>query len=284
MIRLNEKEFTDIVRFMRETYGINLEKKQILIECRMSGELERRGFSSFGSYLDKMKEDPSGKMVEELVVRLTTNYTYFMREPEHFRLLKEKIFPEVFQKNYGAFYNIWCAGCSTGEECYTLAMLLRDYRDQGAQMPNIRITASDISEEVLRKAETAVYPARELEQLPSEWRQKYCHMENKHQFSIDRELMYNIRFVKQNLMKPVSEKYDLILCRNVMIYFDRESRKKLLRQLENTLNPGGYLLIGHAELLPGYETNLQPEYPAVYKKNRKENSHEAEESLWKKKL
>ncbi|WP_411338391.1 CheR family methyltransferase [Ruminococcus gauvreauii] len=284
MIRLNEKEFADIVRYMRETYGINLEKKQILIECRMARELERRGFKSFGAYFDKMKKDPDGRMVEELVEGLTTNYTYFMREPEHFRLLNEKILPEMFQKSYTAFYNIWCAGCSTGEECYTLAMLLRDYRDAGAKMPNIRITASDISEEVLKKAEEAVYPARELEQLPIGWREKYCHMKNKHQFSVDRDLRYNIRFIKQNLMKPVSEKYDLILCRNVMIYFDRESRRKLVRQLENSLNPGGYLMIGHAELLPGDETNLQLVYPAVYKKSVKENGQAAKENIWKRKL
>ncbi len=163
-------------------------------------------------------------------------------------------------------------------------MLLRDYRDAVAKMPNIRITASDISEEVLRKAEEAVYPARELEQLPIEWREKYCHMENKHQFSVDRDLRCNIRFIKQNLMKPVSEKYDLILCRNVMIYFDRESRRKLVRQLENSLNPGGYLMIGHAELLPGDETNLQLVYPAVYKKSVKENDQAAKENIWKRKL
>lgn len=283
MVRLSEWEFADIVKYMRETYGINLEKKQILIECRMSRELERLGFTSFGAYFDKMRRDSSGRMAEELVVRLTTNYTYFMREPEHFKLLNEKIFPEMFQKSYGAFYNIWCAGCSTGEECYTLAMLLKDYKDRGSPMPNIRMTASDISEEVLRKAEAALYPEKELEQLPVEWREKYCHMENKHQFSIDRELRYNIRFIKQNLMQPVSEKYDLILCRNVMIYFDRESRRKLVRQLENSLNPGGYLLIGHAELLSGDETNLQSVYPAVYKKSVKENSQTAKENIWKRK-
>ena len=98
MVRLREWEFADIVKYMRETYGINLEKKQILIECRMSGELERLGFTSFGAYFDKMRRDESGRMAEELVVRLTTNYTYLMREPEHFTLLREKIFRRYFKK------------------------------------------------------------------------------------------------------------------------------------------------------------------------------------------
>lgn len=284
MIRLSEREFADIVKYMRETYGINLEKKQILIECRMTRELERLGFTSFGAYFEKMQQDPSGRMAEAMVVKLTTNYTYFMREPEHFAILNEKIFPEVFQKKYGAFYNIWCAGCSTGEECYTLAMLLRECKEQGLPVPNIRITATDISAEVLKKAEAGVYPDREIEQIPEEWKKKYCHMEEGGGFAIDRELKSNIRFLKHNLMETVSEKYDLILCRNVMIYFDRESRRKVLRKLEDSLNPGGYLLIGHAELLSGNETNLESVYPAVYRKNTKKDSQAVKESLWKRKL
>lgn len=284
MIRLREREFADIVKYMRETYGINLEKKQILIECRMARELERLGFTSFGAYFEKMQRDSSGQMAEAMVVKLTTNYTYFMREPEHFAILSEKIFPEVFRKKYVGFYNIWCAGCSTGEECYTLSMLLGEYREKGLPVPSFRITATDISEEVLRKAEAGIYPGREIEQIPAEWRKKYCHMEDTGSFSVDRELKNNIRFLKHNLMGPVSEKYDLILCRNVMIYFDRESRRRLVRKLEGSLNPGGYLLIGHAELLSGDETNLESVYPAVYRKNIKKDSQAAKESLWKRKL
>lgn len=269
MIRLSEREFSDIVKYMKETYGINLEKKQVLIECRMAGELERLGFTSFGAYFEKMMQDKSGKMAEKLVVRLTTNYTYFLREAEHFKFLNDKVFPEMFGKKQSAYYNIWCAGCSTGEECYTMAMLLMEYREKGTAMPNLRITGSDISEEVLKKAEAGIYPVREIEQIPLEWRRKYCCLEGTDYFSIDRELKYNIRFIKHNLMDPVVEKYDLILCRNVMIYFDRESRRKLVRKLEESLNQGGYLMIGHAELLAGDETNLESVYPAVYRKNMK---------------
>lgn len=283
MVRLREWEFADIVKYMRETYGINLEKKQILIECRMSGELERLGFTSFGAYFDKMRRDESGRMAEELVVRLTTNYTYFMREPEHFTLLREKIFPEVFQKS-SAFFNIWCAGCSTGEECYTLAMLLQEYREQGNVVPNLRITGSDISEKVLKKAEEGRYPLREMEQLPMEWRKKYCHIDGDDTFVVEPQLKHNVRFIKHNLMERVSDKYDLILCRNVMIYFDRESRRRLVGKLEECLNPGGYLLIGHAELLSGDETSLGSAYPAVYRKNMNNANQVTRENIWKRKL
>lgn len=272
MVRLNEQEFAEIVQYMRETYGINLDKKKVLIECRLNRELERNEHRSFGDYFEAMKQDKSGRMAENLVMRLTTNYTYFWREPAHFTLLRDNIFPETFPKLRGAYYNIWCAGCSTGEEVYTLAMLLSDYAEHGANMPGIRIMATDISEEVLSKAKAGVYPNRELKQIPGEWQKKYCFPEGKEHFGIDGKLKYNIRFLKQNLMNPVTDKYDLILCRNVMIYFDRESRRKLVSRLENCLQPGGYLLIGHAELLSSGETNLEYVHPAVYKKtDGKEN-------------
>lgn len=272
MVRLNEQEFADIVLYMRQTYGINLDKKKVLIECRLNRELERNECQSFGMYFEKMKRDKSGRMAEELVMRLTTNFTYFWRESSHFILLKDKIFPEMFQKLRGKCLQIWCAGCSTGEECYTLAMVLNDYAKLVPSMPGFRIVASDISEEVLVKAKAGIYPNRELEQIPAEWQKLYCHQVGKDSFGINEELKRSIRFIKQNLMNPVTDKYDLILCRNVMIYFDRESRRKLVTMLENCLNPGGYLLIGHAELLSASETNLEYRYPAVYKKtDEKEN-------------
>lgn len=283
MIRLNQRELIEITDYMRTTYGIDLSKKQTLIECRMVKELERLGCDSFGAYIQKLKNDKSGELADELVIKLTTNYTYFMREPEHFRLLGEKIFPEAFSSENGVFYHIWCAGCSTGEECYTLAMVLKECEARGMKLPNIRITASDISEEVLRKAEEGRYPLRELEPIPVEWRKKYCQMEGKDHFYMNRELKSNIRFVKQNLMDPSSERYDLIICRNVMIYFDRESRRKLVKKFERSLNPGGYLLVGHAELLSGEDTELNSVYPAIYKKEKRISVQTAKEGLWKRK-
>lgn len=273
MIRLNDREFCEIVGYIRDNYGINLEKKQVLIECRMARELEKRGLTSFAQYMEQMRKDRTGEMAGEMVNRLTTNYTYFMREPAHFSILNNKILPELFENRKMGGCSIWNAGCSTGEEVYSIAMLIQDYGDRFERMPAVRILATDISAEVLRKAEKGIYPLKEMEDLPELWKRKYCTVEDNHTFRVDEKLKYNIRFRRHNLMemRPGPEKFDLILCRNVMIYFDRISREKLIKQLERCLSPGGYLLVGHAELLSREETRLEAVFPAVYKKPVKEN-------------
>lgn len=268
VIRLREKEFAEIVQYMLMKYGINLEKKKVLIECRMTKELERQGLTSFETYMEMLRKDKTGKLSAEMVNRLTTNYTYFMREPIHFSLLEESIFPNLFQSRNYRTCNIWCAGCSTGEEIYTLAMALEEYGEKGERRSPVKILASDISQEALKKAMDGRYPIKELEGIPLAWQKKYCRIENKKFFEIQERLRNQIRFQIHNLMEapPGNEKFDLILCRNVMIYFDRPSRAKLVRMLEDSLNPGGYLLIGHAELLSREETSLEAIYPAVYRK------------------
>ena len=160
MIRLNAKEFDEIVTYIREHYGINLEKKQVLIECRLARELERRGITSFARYMELMKNDRTGIMAGEMVNRLTTNYTYFMREPAHFTVLGQKILPELFENRSCGVCNIWSAGCSTGEEVYSVSMLIQELKEKGGRMPGIRMLATDISGEALRKAEQGIYPLR----------------------------------------------------------------------------------------------------------------------------
>lgn len=268
MIRLTEKEFAYIAQRVCDHYGINLNKKKVLIECRMTKELEKLGVSTFGEYIQLLEKDKSGKLSGELVNRLTTNYTYFLREPIHFSILQKDIFPELFgRKGYGAC-RIWCAGCATGEECYTLAMVLQDWKDKYGELPFTRIIATDISEEVLEKARKALYSRKDMEILPVTWQKKYCHIVDDKYFTIDDKLKNFVQFQCHNLMesRKSTEKYDIIMCRNVMIYFDRTSRMKLIQRLESSLNKGGYLLIGHAELLSREETVLETIYPAVYRK------------------
>ena len=151
MIRLTDQEFLDVVEYFRKNYGINLKNKKILIECRMAKELERCKVSNFGDYLKLLKKDSGGDIAGGMVNRLTTNYTYFLREPAHFTLLEEQIFSELLEKKrYGPLY-IWCAGCATGEECYTLAMCMDEYQEKNGCTLNARIIATDISEEVLEE-------------------------------------------------------------------------------------------------------------------------------------
>lgn len=266
MIRLETGEFLDIVGYVREKYGINLEKKKILIECRLRNELNRCGMSSFKEYMKAVREDESGRMAGEMINRLTTSYTYFMRESKHFDFIRETILPAASVKSKDD-YQIWCAGCASGEECYTLAMVLQDYREENSAMPAAHITATDISEGALEHARQGIYPMKELGTLPPKWQEKYCVVKDKKSFEIKKLLKMNIQFKNQNLMEPESiwKKYDLILCRNVMIYFDTASKRIMISRLESSLKPGGYLIVGLAEVLPREITKLEFIGSAIYR-------------------
>lgn len=268
MIRLSEQEFAEIVEYMSENFGIDLKKKKVLIECRMAKTMKEKGVQSFSEYMDMVKRERNGREAAALVDCLTTNYTYFLREPAHFTLLKEKILPDIFERIRLGTCNIWCAGCSTGEECYTLAMAIADFRGKmEARLPGVNIKATDISTTALEKAASGIYSERELEKLPKQWKEKFCRAAGPNQYQIDSSLRSWIRFRNENLMQPpVREKFDLIFCRNVMIYFDREAKAQLIRRFEDSLNQGGYLILGHAELLSRADTILKPVYPAVYQK------------------
>lgn len=268
MIKIKQKEFQEIVSYVREHYGINLEKKKILIECRLAKELDKYNLSSFGAYLHFMKTDKTGKIAGEMINRLTTNYTYFMREAEHFDFLEKDILPQLLANKSHASYRIWCAGCSSGEECYTLAMKFRDFQEQHGKLPVVSILATDIAEEVLGQARSGIYSIREWDSLPKRWQQMYCRKLDDKRFEVEPSLRKYIQFKNQNLLQAnrVEEKFDLILCRNVMIYFDKESKMKLIKRFENCLKPGGYLFIGHAELIPRDETALEYVCSAVYRK------------------
>lgn len=269
MIRFEQEEFEELIRYMEDKYGIDLRKKQILAECRLNSEIEKSRCGSLQEFLDKMRLDKTGRTEAILVNRLTTNYTYFMREQKHFEYLEQTILPEISLKRGAEPFRIWCAGCSSGQECYTLSMLLHDYRDSGRWLPEFEILGTDISETVLRQAEEGRYPKRELEHIPEEWIRRYCQMdEAAGSFTIRPAVRAEISFRKMNLLKPYVGRntYDLVSCRNVMIYFREDSRKVLLDKLYDSLKPGGYLFVGHTELLPKKHERFQYICPAIYRK------------------
>ena len=269
MIRFTGKEFELLTKYMNEHYGIDLSKKRVIAECRMSQEMEKRGVTSLKQYMEMMEADRTGRMRATLLNRLTTNYTYFMRDPKHFEFLEQKILPEIRPETAKAPFRVWSAGCSSGEECYTLAMLLQNYTDGGGWLPSFEILGTDLSENVIGKAKDGRYPLSELEAIPPFWQQKYCRKDKERgDFTIIPQLREKVRFQLMNLLRPNAgiDRFDLILCRNVMIYFDDASRKKLIENLYRALKPGGYLFVGHTELLPRDHELLTYVCPAIYRK------------------
>lgn len=246
MIRFTEAEFQELEQFMRSQYGIDLSKKRTLSECRLSAELEKEGITCLQQFMRRMELDKTKRLENMMLDKLTTNYTFFMRESKHFDYLRENILPTLRPDNTGPFYRVWSAGCSTGEECYTLSMLLHDYTRQGGFLPFLEITGTDASEAAVKGAKEAVYPMRELADIPPRWQEKYVKkLDGNRHFTLVPEILNCCKFRQMNLLGTVPgvAQFDLIFCRNVMIYFSEDARERLIGQLYRALKPGGYLFV-----------------------------------------
>lgn len=269
LIRFTEAEFQELEQFMLSQYGIDLSKKRTLSECRLSAELEKEGITSLQQFMRRMEQDKTKRLENMMLDKLTTNYTFFMRESKHFDYLRENILPTLRPDNTGPFYRVWSAGCSTGEECYTLSMLFHDYTRQGGFLPFLEITGTDASEAAVKGAKEAVYPMRELADIPPRWQEKYVKkLDGNRHFTLTPEILNCCKFRQMNLLGTVPgvAQFDLIFCRNVMIYFSEDARERLIGQLYRALKPGGYLFVGHTELLAWNSAQFQYICPAVYRK------------------
>lgn len=263
MIRLSDQEFEQIAGYVHTQYGINLYQKRTLIEARMNALLAQYEMDSFTQFMDAMKKDT--RLVDELLNRLTTNHTYFMREPEHYDFIKNVFLPQMAARRSREI-RIWSAGSSTGDEAYTAAMLIMDYFGPNAASWDFRILATDISERAMDKAQKAVYDESSLKNLPERWLKIYFEPAGEGLFRLKQVVRDQVIFRKMNLMDPFPFKrpMDLVFCRNVMIYFDQPTRDQLARKFYDVLSPGGYLLIGHAETLRRESHPFRYEGSSIY--------------------
>ncbi len=265
----NEHDFRRLAEYVQRNYGINLTKKKQLIEGRLSSTLYTMGYSSFKEYVDFILTGSTQKDIEILLNKLTTNYTYFMREEAHFDYLKNTVLPYLVNTKKNKVLSIWSAGCSTGQEPYTISIILKEFLGKDASKWDTRVLATDISQNVLAQAQKGVYPKESLKDLPQQWINKYF-IENKgtDQFEVTNELKSNVIYKTFNLMDPIKFKipFDVIFCRNVMIYFDQPTKDALVERFYNATNPGGYLLIGHSETINKNNSNYKYLMPATYKK------------------
>ncbi len=271
---ITDPEFQWLRHWVREQLGIHLsEQKRELVVGRLQALLREQGFASFHAYCHALQQDTSGHALNELVNRITTNYTYFYREPAHFEFLWREVFPpltRILRQQNNRDLRLWSAGCSTGEEAYLLAMLQMDYL--GAEYPQWRagVLATDISQPVLEWAKAGIYSAEHLERLPDGLRRKYFQPQPDCQtFRVHPSVRDQVVFRRLNLMNPrfpFRKPFQVIFCRNVMIYFDEATRRGLLSRLHQCLEPGGYLFIGHAESLGRQRDDFEYILPAVYRR------------------
>ena len=265
-MQLTDRDFERLKNFMYDNYGINLEKKRTLIETRLLMMVKRCGFSDYSSYIDSLMLDITGEQISLLVEKLTTNYTYFMREEQHFEFLKDHVLIPYSKKVSSDKLKIWSAASSTGEEAYCIAMLAASILGINVNK-RIEIKASDISEKVLKEAQNGIYSDDKLDKLPSAWIQNYFKKINAKDYEVISSIKQLIEFKYFNLNKTIGwerSKYDVIFCRNVMIYFDNVTNQSLVNKLYNSLKPGGYLLIGMSESLSNVNTELKRIRPSIY--------------------
>ncbi|MCL1988224.1 MAG: protein-glutamate O-methyltransferase CheR [Firmicutes bacterium] len=269
MNELTDAEFTRIRDYIKAHYGINMgDEKKSLIYSRLRATLINGGFTSFTQYFDYLLSDKTGAAIINFVDRVTTNHTFFMRETDHFDFFKNTVLPQLEEK-YSAKKEIclWCAGCSSGEESNTLQMILQDYFE--GKNWNTEILATDISTNVLDKAVHSVYPNDKIETLPENWRKKYFNKFDDHNSIVVDQIKRNITYRTFNLMEPAfkfKKKMHVIFCRNVMIYFDNETRDQIVGKFYEATEDGGYIFIGHSESLTHTNTKYKYIMPAVYRK------------------
>lgn len=270
MITITKKEFNQLSSFIKTNYGINLKpEKETLVIGRLQNELIQKGFKDFSEYYEYVVGDKTGLAVTGLLDKITTNHTFFMREADHFGYLKEVVLPYFTSRITDRDLRIWCAGCSSGEEPYTLAMILDEFFGKDKLNWDTKVLATDISSKVLEEAKKGIYSNKEIETLPAKWRLNYTTKRGNEESIFIERLRNEVIFRKFNLMEsvfPFKKKFHVIFCRNVMIYFDDKTKNTLVNKYYDLLEPGGYLFIGHSESLNREETRFKYVQPAVYRK------------------
>lgn len=266
-------EFHELSQLIAANFGIKVgENKITLVTGRVHPMMEKYGFANHREFLEAIKSDTTGRLISELANRISTNHTAFYREDAHFSLLREKVLPEMASVKAGAGnrdFRIWCAACATGEEAYTILFTLLKFL--GFDYGNWRggLLATDISAEALKTARRGAYTRQRLEPVPADVRNLYFDQVDADTFEVKPEVRKEITFRRLNLINdtyPFKRPFDIIFCRNVMIYFSRAIRTRLMTRLHDWLEPGGVLFIGHSESMVGTHSGFEYLAPAVYRR------------------
>lgn len=262
---ISEREFAQFRDWLYRRAGIHLTpNKMPLVSGRLAKRLRHHGLASYGAYFQLLTGHDGGDELQIALDLLTTNETHFFREPRHFDFLRERILPA---HRPGRMFRVWSAASSSGEEAYTLAMILADVLGDGAW----EVVASDISSRVLAAARRGLYPMARARQIPPDCLRRHCLKgTGQHQgfFLIGPALRRRVHFRQLNLVEPLPRlgEFDVIFLRNVMIYFDQDTKRQVVHGLLPYLRADGHLMIGHSESLNGVTELLRSVVPSVYQR------------------
>ncbi len=262
---ISDQEFRQFQKLIHAIAGISMSPAKKPLVCgRLAKRLAHHGVSSYGEYFDILRREGDKGELQIAVDLLTTNETYFFREPKHFDFLRDEVLPH---HRPGRPFRVWSAACSSGQEPYTLAMVLAD----GLGDAPWEILASDISTRVLERARSGQYALEQAEKVPRHFLTRYCLKGVGPQagtFIVDRALRSRVRFSQINLNQTLPDvgEFDVIFLRNVMIYFDAETKRQVVGRLVAQLRRGGHLIIGHSESLNGVTDALTVTRPSIYRR------------------
>lgn len=272
-LTISDREFTQLRDLIQQRFGINLtEQKRSLLVGRLQKLMRNLSLSTFSDYYEYLSADKTESSLGELVDLVSTNHTYFNREKDHFDYFSQTALPTVIDKlkqERRKDLRIWCAGCSTGEEPYTLLMLMMEYLGKDYVNWDAGILATDISDRALSIARKGAYPTDRVMQLPEHLRRKYFTSAGAEGMAVNDQIKRETIFRRFNLMNtvfPFKKPFQMIFCRNVMIYFDQPTRDALVQRFHQSTEPGGYLFIGHSETLGRSQTLYRYVKPALYQK------------------
>lgn len=264
---MNKDTFEAFRKLVYDKAGIALgDKKEALVSARLGKRMRVLNFDTYEKYLDYVKKDDSGNEIVQLLDAISTNVTHFFREEQHFDFITSQL--NEWHSAGQRKFRFWSAGCSSGEEPYTIAMTyLEAIRGQAC---DTRILATDLSLRVLSKASSGIYSPKEMDKIPERYINTYFSKvieDSQTKYQINNQCRSLITFQRLNLTEfpfPMKGPFDLIFCRNVMIYFDNEMRSHLLEEYFRLLRKGGYLLVGHAESLTGMLSGFKSVNPSIY--------------------
>jgi len=272
--KLQIEEFLYISKFIQEHYGIQLPlSKKMMVEARLQKRLKALNLVTFEEYFDFVFAAEGRNEYQKMIDLLTTNKTDFFRESNHFDFLTEEVMPKLIKtKTPSESIRIWSAASSTGEEVYSILITLEEYFFRALRKVPYLILGTDLSMQVLQKAAHGIYAEERMENIPLYIKKRYF-LKNKDRENpkarIKPELLKSVEFRRLNLLKEfegIEFNYDIIFCRNVLIYFNREVQQEVVSKLASRLKTGGYLFIGHSESLTNMQLPLHQIKPTVYQK------------------
>jgi len=266
-MQVQPAEFRHIADLLEAQFGIQLLDKQLLVTNRLLRLVRSSGHDSFHSWYQEKMRRPTEATIGELVDRLSTNHTYFWREPEHFKFFRDVVVPDV-AASAGRDLRVWCAAAATGEEPYTLALLQRQVLGDDYRSWSAGLLATDISSRALSIARAGRYRADDVARLPPELQGEF-RPDGEEFMTVSNDVRADVTYRRFNLLAermPFRAQFHAVFCRNVMIYFDERIRKTLVQRLCDITAAGGYLVVGHAETIGHGIPNLTYLKPGIYRK------------------